>query len=310
MRILVTGGAGFIGSHVVDAYVSDGHEVTVIDDLSKGKRSNVNPAAHLIVMDVRDPGLDDVFSAHRFDVVNHHAAQIDVRRSVDEPSVDASINILGTLALLQASRAHGVRKFIFVSSGGAIYGECGDQGAREEDPLRPESPYGVSKACAEFYVRLFGDRFPTTILRYANVYGPRQDPRGEAGVITVFIEKILSNNQAVIYGTGEQTRDFIHVADVVEANRAALHGGENRTLNIGTRVETSVNALYEKLARLGGSSQKPVHAPARPGEIERSLLNPANALRHLGWHPTRYLEQGLEGTLDYFRQRKEALVTA
>lgn len=310
MKILVTGGAGFIGSHVVDAYVADGHDVTVIDNLSKGNRRNLNPAAHLVVMDILGAGLDDVFAVSRFDVVNHHAAQIDVRRSITDPSLDASINILGTLALLERSRAHGVEKFIFVSSGGAIYGECGDQGAREGDPLHPESPYGVSKACAEFYVRLFGESLNYTILRYANVYGPRQDPMGEAGVITVFIDKILAKTQSSIYGTGEQTRDFVHVSDVVEANRAALRAGENGTFNIGTRLETSVNTLYEKLSRLGGYLKDPVYAAARPGEIKRSLLDPANAAGHLGWRPTRSLDQGLAETLAFFRQRQEAMALA
>lgn len=312
MKILVTGGAGFIGSHVVDAYVAEGHDVTVVDDLSKGRKANLNPEARFLAMDVRDPALDTLFAENRFDVVNHHASQIDVRRSVEDPHADASINILGALSLLEKSRAHGVRRFIFASSGGAIYGECGERGAREEDVPRPESPYGISKLAVEHYIRFFGavQRLPYTILRYANVYGPRQDPRGEAGVITLFIDKILAGEAPTIYGSGAQVRDYVHVEDVVEANRAALRKGENQVFNIGTGVGTSVNELFEILSRHQPSLREPRHALARPGEVERSLLNAGKAAAVLGWKASRPLDAGLYETLLFFRRQRKETVPA
>jgi UDP-glucose 4-epimerase len=312
MKILVTGGAGFIGSHIVDAYVADGHEVTVVDDLSRGKKANVNPDARLAVMDLRDPDLERLFSETRFDVVNHHASQIDVRRSVAEPQVDASINIFGALRLLECAAAAGVKRFIFASSGGAVYGECPTSGAREEDPLHPESPYAISKAAVEYYIRFYGAvrGVPYTILRYANVYGPRQDPQGEAGVISIFIDKFLAGEPATVYGTGDQVRDYVHVSDVVEANRAALLRGEGRTFNIGTTMATSVNDLFGKLKAMTGSRLDPVSAPRRAGEVERSLLNNSAAARGLGWIPSRALDHGLDDTLRYFREKNKIPVGA
>jgi UDP-glucose 4-epimerase len=312
MKVLVTGGAGFIGSHIVDAYVKDGHDVTVVDDLSKGRRENLNPRARFVRMDVRDPGLEGVFTASRFDAVNHHAAQIDVRRSVEDPLSDASINVLGTVRLLELSRAHGVRKFVFASSGGAVYGECPSRGAREEDAVRPLSPYGAGKAAAEHYVRVFGSchGLPYTILRYANVYGPRQDPEGEAGVITIFIERMLSDRPVTIFGDGEQTRDYVHVGDVAEANRTALMKGDGRAFNIGTGRATSVNALFGMLAPMAGFSREPLRAPRRSGEVERSVLDASAAERHLGWRPALSLEEGLPGTLSFFLGRRGGLAPA
>ena len=212
-----------------------GHQVTVVDDLTTGKKKNVNPQANLVVMDVRDPNISTLFAKTGFDIVNHHAAQIDVRRSVQDPFLDASVNILGTLRLLDGCRTFGVRKFIFSSSGGTIYGECKAKPAQESDASRPTSPYGFSKAAAETYIRFFGEFYhlPYTILRYANVYGPRQDPQGEAGVVAIFMGKILADEPVTIYGTGEQERDYVHVSDVVKANCSALLKGENDTFNIG-----------------------------------------------------------------------------
>jgi len=302
VKILVTGGAGFIASQIVDAYLEQGHEVTVIDDLSSGHKKNVSPKATLVTMDIRDPNLSSLFEKSRFEIVNHHAAQIDVRRSVQDPFLDASINVLGTLRLLDCCRTYGARKFIFASSGGAIYGECATPAEEATSPLRPESPYGYTKASAEYYIRFFNTFYhlPYTILRYGNIYGPRQDSHGEAGVISIFIGKMLANETVTIYGTGRQERDYVYVGDVVAASVAALTRGENGTYNIGTQTPTSVNTLYEKLTKIHPAS-KPVYAPARAGELERSVLNNAQAQAHLGWRPTRTLDQGLAETFRYFQ---------
>lgn len=304
MKILVTGGAGFIGSHIVDAYVAQGHEVTVVDNLSTGRKRNVNPKATFVTMDVRDPNISTLFAKTGFDIVNHLAAQIDVRRSMQDPFFDASVNILGTLRLLECGRTYGVRKFIFASSGGVIYGECKSRPACEEDPCRPLSPYGFSKAAAETYIRFFGETFhlPYTILRYGNVYGPRQDPRGEAGVVSIFIGKLLADEGVTIFGKGEQVRDYVYVGDVAQANSLALLKGENETLNIGTGEAVSVNSLYEKLRRIHKSGCAPLHAPDRPGELQRSALKVDRAREALGWRPARTLEQGLAETYAYFQQ--------
>jgi len=304
MKILVTGGAGFIASQIVDAYLALGHEVTVVDDLSAGKKKNIHPKAHFMAMDVRDPNLSTLFAKSGFEVVNHHAAQIDVRRSVQDPFFDASVNILGALRLLDCCRTYGIGKFIFASSGGTIYGECGARPATEKDPSRPASPYGFSKAAAETYIRFYGDMYklPYTILRYGNVYGPRQDPHGEAGVVAIFIGKLLAEEPLTIFGGGRQERDYVYVADIVRANVQALGKGENATLNIGTGIASSVNELYEKLARIQGGAPAPVHAPERPGELARSVLDPALARQTLGWEPSYSLDKGLEETLHFFRE--------
>jgi UDP-glucose 4-epimerase len=306
MNILVTGGAGFIGSHIVDAYIRDGHNVTVLDDLSTGKKKNVNPRARFITSDVRDPNLVTLFAESRFEVVNHLAAQLDVRKSVQDPFFDASVNILGSLRLLECCRTYGVRKFIFSSSGGTIYGECGVHPAKEEDPSRPESPYGISKATTERYIPFYGDvyRLPYTILRYANVYGPRQDPNGEAGVVAIFAGKLLSKQPVTIYGDGKQERDYVFVRDVVDANVLALTKGENSIFNIGTAVATSVNGLYQQLAQFEKTSKAAAYAPARTGELARSVLNIDRARKHLGWKPSHTLEKGLEETYRFFQQQK------
>jgi UDP-glucose 4-epimerase len=303
----VTGGAGFIGSHIVDAYLNQNHEVTILDDLSTGKKKNVNPRAKFVQSDIRDPNISTLFAESRFEVVNHLAAQLDVRKSVQDPFFDASVNILGTLRLLECGRAYGVRKFIFSSSGGTIYGECKDRAAREDDPSRPESPYGFSKATAETYIRFYSAFYhlPYTILRYANVYGPRQDPHGEAGVVAIFIGKLLAREPVTIYGSGEQERDYVSVMDVVAANRVALVSGENDTINIGTGVATSVNALYEKISHLQNGAPALRRAPARAGELERSVLDVEHAQKVLGWRPARTLEEGLHETFQYFREQKK-----
>lgn len=305
MNILVTGGAGFIGSHIVDAYLRDGHKVTVVDDLSTGKKKNVNPSARLVTMDVRDPNISTLFAESRFEVVNHLAAQLDVRKSVQDPFFDASVNILGALRVLECCRAYGVRKFIFSSSGGTIYGECAAH-AVEDSPSRPEAPYGISKAAAENYIRFYGNvyRLSYTILRYANVYGPRQDPHGEAGVVAIFAGKLLAKEPVTIYGDGKQERDYVFVSDVVSANVMALTKGENATFNIATGVATSVNSLYQILAQYEKTSKAPIYAPSRTGELFRSVLSYDLARKTLGWRPASTLNKGLEETYHFFQQQK------
>jgi UDP-glucose 4-epimerase len=311
MKILVTGGAGFIGSQIVDAYIAKGHEVTVVDDLSTGKKKNVNARARLVTADVRDPNLSTLFAESRFEVVNHLAAQVDVRKSVQDPFFDASVNILGTLRLLECGRAYGVRKFIFSSSGGTYYGECPNAPASEDNPPRPESPYGISKASAEKYIQFYGPiyRLSYTILRYSNVYGPRQDPHGEAGVVAIFAGKLLAKETATIYGTGEQERDYVFVSDVVSANVTALTKGENTAINVGTGIATSVNTLYKKMAALEKGAPAAVFAPARTGELNRSVLDIQRAQKVLGWKPQSTLDQGLKETYRYFQQEKKPLAT-
>ncbi len=304
MKILVTGGAGFIASQIADAYIADGHEVVIVDDLSTGHRVNVNPKAQLVLMDVRDPNISTLFGKMQFDVVNHHAAQIDVRKSVHDPFFDASVNILGTLRLLECCRAYNVGKFIFSSSGGTYYGECPTKAGEEGDPSQPTSPYGFSKATAETYIKFYGLTYhlPYTILRYGNVYGPRQDPHGEAGVIAIFIGKFLSGETVTIYGTGKQERDYVFVGDVVEANRAALAKGNNKIFNIGTGTPVSVLMIHKTLSTLQPKAAAPIFAAPRAGELERSLLNPALALKELGWKAQNTFAQGLEKTYRHFEQ--------
>jgi UDP-glucose 4-epimerase len=311
MNILVTGGAGFIGSHLVDACIGLGHDVTIIDNLSTGKKNNVNPKARLISSDIRDPNLKSLFAESRFEVVAHLAAQLDVRKSVQDPIFDASVNVLGTLQLLECSRAYGVRKFVYASSGGTIYGECKTRPAVEGDPARPESPYGLSKEAAEHYIRFYSvmHRLPYTILRYANVYGPRQDPNGEAGVVAIFAGKLLAGEPVTIYGSGEQERDYVFVSDVVQANIAALTQGENDTFNIGTSTTTSVNALYKKFVQLKKGAQSAVYAPARAGELSRSVLNCDRAQKGMGWKARVTLDKGIEQTYFFFQNLRKSAAT-
>lgn len=307
MKILVTGGAGFIGSNIVDAYVAQGHEVTVLDDLSSGKKKQVHPKAAFHTMDVRDPNISTLFAKNGFDIVNHHAAQIDVRRSMQDPFSDASINVLGTLRLLECCRTYGVRKFIFASSGGVMYGEC-KTAANESVIARPESPYGFSKAAAETYVRFYGSAYkiPYTIFRYGNVYGPRQDVDGEAGVVAIFAGRMLAGEPVSIYGDGKQERDFVYVGDVVEANCAALTRGENDTYNIGSGRPTSVLQLFEALAKLTQYKHNANFSPARAGELQRSLLDSDHAHKYLGWKASHSLEQALSRTLQSVHSPKKS----
>ncbi len=305
MRILITGGAGFIGSHVADACVAAGHEVMVLDNLSSGRKENVPPEARFVLCDVASETAEEAVRTFRPEVVNHHAAQIDVRTSVADPLFDARVNVLGTLHLLEASRKFGVRKFLFASSGGAGYGEQEAFPADESHPVRPVSPYGAAKMAAELYLHCYRAQYGLawTSLRYGNVYGPRQDPHGEAGVVAIFAERLLRGQTAIIFGDGEQTRDYVYVGDVVRANLLALSRGDGTALNIGTGIETSVNTIFRTLRDLAGSDQKEIHAEAKPGEQRRSCLENRMASYELGWYPELSLDEGLARTLAYFREK-------
>ena len=307
-RVLVTGGAGFIGSHVVDRYLAEGCETTVVDDLSSGRRERLAQAARLVEMDVADPGLADVFAEGRFDLVNHHAAQIDVRVSVDDPGRDARTNVLGLLNLLECARSFAVRRFVYISSGGVVYGEPRTIPTPEHHPLQPLSPYGVSKLAGElylhYYARVHGLEYAA--LRYANVYGPRQDPHGEAGVVAIFGRRILAGESITVFGDGRQERDYVYVGDVVESNwRAstyrlpAVDDVLSRAWNIGTGRGTSVHDLADRLMAVAGRKVERVAAPARPGELQRSVLDAARARATFGWEPRVPLDQGLERTLAF-----------
>jgi UDP-glucose 4-epimerase len=304
-RILITGGAGFIGSHVADACVADGHEVMVIDDLSSGKKEHVPEAARFVLCDVGSDTAVEAVRTFRPEVINHHAAQINVRASVADPQRDAQVNILGSIRLLEAARQHGVRKFLFASSGGAGYGEQEQFPADESHPVRPVSPYGAAKMAVELYLHYYRAQYGLdyTALRYANVYGPRQDPHGEAGVVAIFAERLLRGQTAVVNGDGEQTRDFVYVGDIVRANLAALERGNGVSVNIGTGVETNINTVFRILRDLSGSRQAEVHGPSMPGEQRRSCLENRMASYELGWYPEMSLEEGLARTLDFFREK-------
>ncbi len=303
MRILVTGGAGFIGSHVVDAYIEHGHEVVVVDDLSTGKLENVHPKARLHRVDIRSDELEDVFAAERPEVVNHHAAKASVRESLLKPLLYADVNVLGSLRLLELSREFGVAKFINISTGGAIYGEPEYLPADESHPIHPLDPYGVSKAAFEHYLPLYRATYGLsfTNLRYANVYGPRQDPLGEAGVVAIFTGQMLRGDQAVVNGSGEQERDFVYIDDVAQANVLALDRGDGGVYNIGTGVGTSINRVYATLKAATGYALNEVHGPAKAGEVFKVYLNVARAADELGWQAAVDLEEGLGATVESFR---------
>ena len=305
MKVLVTGGAGFIGSHLVDRLVQEGHEVIIVDNLVTGKRRNIKRAARFYKQDIQSWRLERVFRNERPNVVMHLAAQMDVRKSVEDPMFDAQVNILGTLNVLQQAVKHGVRKVVFSSSGGAIYGEQEMYPAPESHVTKPLSPYGLSKLCGEQYLSYYqrSSGLQVVSLRYANVYGPRQDPEGEAGVVAIFIQKMLNNEQAVINGNGRQTRDFVFVEDVVEANLAVMGPETQGTYNVGTGAETSINDLFRILVQHTGSTCKEVHGPAKKGEQARSVIDNTRLRHELSWEPKGELSEGLKKTVEYFRER-------
>jgi len=303
VKVLVTGGAGFIGSHVTDAFLDAGHEVWALDDLSSGRRENLRSEVRLVVVDIRSPDAARLVEAERFEVVCHLAAQMDVRRSVADPRFDADVNIAGFLNLLEAARKSGVRKLVFSSTGGAIYGEQDVYPAPESHPTRPVSPYGVSKASGELYLGYYRAQYglASVALRYANVYGPRQNPHGEAGVVAIFSERLLRGEICIVNGTGKQTRDFVYGPDVARANLLAATGEIEGPINIGTGIETDVNRLYALLARAAGVDRPAQHAPEKPGEQMRSSVDPSLAAKVLGWRPAVALEEGLQRTVGWFR---------
>lgn len=308
MKILVTGGAGFIGSNIVDAYIAAGHEVFVLDDLSSGFVENLSARAKFYQMDIREPQVEKIFEENKFDVVNHLAAQMDVRKSVADPVFDATVNVVGTLNLLENCLRHGVRRVIFSSTGGAIYGEQDYFPADEKHPTRPLSPYGIAKLAVEKYLFYYNavHGMEYVVLRYANVYGPRQNPHGEAGVVAIFTSKLLKGEEAIINGDGKQTRDYTFVGDVVRANVLALDHNKSDIFNIGTAKETDVNALFRKLRDAVGVDVEEEHGPAKAGEQMRSVIDYSKAKNVLGWEPKVGLEQGIDLTVKFFRQKTGA----
>lgn len=304
MKVLVTGGAGFIGSHVVDALVNAGHQVSIVDDLSTGKRANLNPKATFYQADIRaENALGTIFAQEQPEAVCHQAALANVREAMAQPVRYASVNILGSLTLLEMCRRHGVQRFVYASTGGAVYGEPQSLPVNEEHPINPLDPYGASKHHVEHYLYLYRHNYGLryTVLRYANVYGPRQDPYGEAGVVAIFTSKMLAGETPTINGTGEQARDFVYVGDVARANLLALTGAEG-IFNIGTGVSTTVNQVYQGL-RAATGYQGPVHyGPAKAGEVYRIYLDVRKAARELGWMPQVPWEEGLRRTVASFRR--------
>ena len=313
MKVLVTGGAGFIGSHVADAYLARGDRVWVVDDLSSGREWNVPPGAEFVHMDIRDARLTDIFaSAGGFDLVNHHAAQIDVRSSVMDPRRDASINVDGFLNVVEAALKYGAKRVVFVSSGGVVYGEPDERPTRECAPKRPLSPYGVTKLAAEFYLHYYHHvrGLDYVALRYSNVFGPRQDPHGEAGVVAIFSQRILAGQSLTVYGDGEQTRDYVYVGDVVRANlilgdapMGPAVSLDARAFNVGTGLETSVNRLAEALQAVAGRRVGVRHAEQRAGELRHSCLDASRAAA-LGWTPAATLAEGLHATFSFIAERE------
>lgn len=305
MNILVTGGAGFIASHIVDAYIAEGHHVIVVDDLSSGLLENVNQKAKFYRLDIRSEKLKEIFQKEKIDIVNHHAAQIDVRMSVADPMYDAAVNIIGGLNIFEQAKNHNVKKIIFSSTGGAIYGEQDYFPADEKHPTRPISPYGISKLCTEkylfYYKAVHGVDY--IILRYANIYGPRQNPHGEAGVVAIFCSKMLKGEQPVINGDGKQTRDYTFVDDVVKANLLTLESDGSNVYNIGTSVESDVNKLFLELRGHLNPSCPEQHLPAKAGEQQRSVISYKKIERDLNWCPTVQLNDGLRMTAEYFKKK-------
>ncbi len=307
MKILVTGGAGFVGSHVADRYLAAGHEVVIVDDLSTGRRENINRLARFYRCGIcNSVEIEQIFERERPEAVNHHAAQMNIRRSVREPLLDASVNVLGSLTLLELTVRYGVKKFIYASTGGAIYGEPAKVPVEETSDLRPISHYGVSKLAVENYLhvyqRLYG--LTSTILRYANVYGPRQNPEGEAGVVTIFALQMMQGKRPTIYGDGSKTRDYVFVENIAEANLSALERGDGEVLNLGWGKEVTDCEIFEAVRRCVSFRGEPQFAPRRPGEVEHIALDARRVRAVLGWAPRTLLQEGIARTVEYLRQRQ------
>ncbi|MFP4368766.1 MAG: NAD-dependent epimerase/dehydratase family protein [Candidatus Kapaibacterium sp.] len=305
MKILVTGGAGFIGSHIADAYIRAGHEVVIIDNLSGGFEENIHEDAVFIKMDINNDKLFDIFSREKFDIVSHHAAQMNVRVSVENPKFDAKTNILGGLNIFEACRKFSVKKIIFASSGGTVYGEQVNFPASENDPTEPDSPYGISKLANEKYLAYYRKAFglESCVFRYGNVYGPRQNPHGEAGVVAIFTEKMIRGGRPVINGDGSITRDYVYIDDVIEANLLALNKNISGIFNIGTGKESSTNDVFKLLKEITASDCEEIHGPAKKGEQLRSLLAFDKFSNEASWQPKVSFYEGLKKTVEYFRNR-------
>jgi UDP-glucose 4-epimerase len=304
VKVLVTGGAGFIGSHVVDKFLASGYEVIVVDDLSTGRLSNLNPDATFYKMDIRSPEIGKVFDKERPDFVNHHAAQMDVRRSVADPLFDADVNIRGSINLIECAIRYGVKRIVYISTGGAVYGEPEYLPCDEEHPINPICPYGASKHTVEHYLFMYKVNYGLeyTVIRYPNVYGPRQDPHGEAGVVAIFTGLMLKGEQAYINGDGDQERDFVFVEDCARANLMAVSSSKNSAIyNLGFGYGTSINEIFSLLKGITGYKREAAYAPAKLGETRRIFLDARKAKRELGWAPVVALKDGLTRTVEYFQ---------
>lgn len=306
MKILITGAAGFIASHIADAYINLGHDVCIIDNLVTGNKSNLNPKAKFYEIDIRDPKISEIFKNEKFDVINHHAAQIDVRKSVSDPVYDADVNVVGSINLLQNGVNSGIKKIIFASSGGAIYGEQEYYPADEQHPEFPVSQYGVAKLSFEKYMHAYNFIYGINYiaLRYSNVYGPRQNPHGEAGVVAIFTEKMLAGVTPIINGDGKQTRDYVFVEDVVQANVKALDCTQSAAYNVGTGVESDVNKLFHIISSQIGSFEEK-HGEAKQGEQMRSVISTKKIETVMGWKLSTDLDTGLKKTVDWFKQKRK-----
>ncbi len=307
MRILISGGAGFIASNVADAYIQAGHEVAIVDNLSSGNIENVNPKAKFYQVDIADPRVEEVFAEFRPEVLNHHAAQISVPLSVDDPREDARVNVQGWLNLLESCRQHKVGRVIYVSSGGVVYGKPEKLPADETYPLNPESPYGISKFTGELYLKFFAAQtgLKYVVFRYSNVYGPRQVPHGEAGVVSIFIQALMAGKTPTIFGDGAVIRDYVFVGDVVDANVRALDRGENIAVNIGTGIPTNVSQLYAAIQTSMQNNTPAQHGPPRRGDLQANYLNAALAGKILGWKPGTSLAEGIARTYEYFKNQAQ-----
>jgi UDP-glucose 4-epimerase len=307
MKVLVTGGAGFIGSHVVDAFLADGHDVAVVDDLSTGRARNLNPRARFYKLDIRDPGLAAVFEQERPEIVDHHAAQMDVRKSVADPQFDADVNVRGSLNLLECARRYGTRKIVYISTGGAVFGEPVYLPCDEDHPINPICQYGVSKHVVEHYLHVYRHLYGLdyAVLRYPNVYGPRQNPHGEAGVVAIFAGRMLANEPLTIYGTGEQERDFVYVEDCAHANVLAASSDKTGIYNIGCGAGTTVNLLFSELGHIIGYAQPAQYAPGKAGETFKIYLDSRRAQADLSWRPMVGLAEGLSRTVAYSREHEQ-----
>ena len=305
MKVLITGGAGFIGSHIVDRLIDEGHQVIVIDNLSRGSKENLNPRAQFFQKDIRDKDIIHIFNKEKPEVVNHHAAQVNLRKSMEEPLYDAEVNILGSINLLQCCIKSGVKKFIYSSSGGAIYGEPEELPVKENYEIKPISQYGITKHTIEHYLYLYSisHQLNYVILRYPNIYGPRQDPRGEAGVVAIFIKHMLQGEQPTIFGDGSKTRDYLYVSDVIEANMLTIEEGYGEIYNLGWGKEVTDYQIFQTVRDAIGCSIQPIYGEKRKGEIDRISLDSSKIKGELGWKPKVSLEEGVAMTVEYWRKK-------